>query len=242
MPSRLAATASTSVPNNPQRRLEQAHQISQGSSGEQGATFNYGNDWWSNNPGTSPSTLVHRPAMNPQGRSERIHPFNEGSSVEQAATFNYGDNRWFNNPGDPTSIVVPRPANNRAASFLGERQQENQGKEDDQGEEDDQGSEYCPSESVSEEEADSVDGTPKQYTFVSEADLVSSRSRRQNPSLKCKPCFKSRRFCDNAQPRCGTCVEKSSICVPQGSTNYEGRLRSLPLELPGAEGCLPMPR
>lgn len=158
----------------------------------------------------TPSTSL---SANPQGRLRRAHPISEGSSVEQAASTNYGDDRWSNNSSDSTSLLVHRPATNRAASFPGTRQQDNQRNEDEQNESQEEEKEDDQSES---EEADSVDERRTEYKFVSSADML-NRSHRQDPSLKCRACFRDRRFCDQVKPRCGVCVEKRSVCAPQDS-------------------------
>ena len=126
-------------------------------------------------------------------------------------------------------MLVHRPANNRAASFPEERQHDNQETENDQSETEEAETEEAESEEVeddqsqSQEEADSADDTRQRYKFVSDADFVSAksnRSHRQDPSVKCRPCFRDRRYCDNAKPKCSVCVEKKSVCVPQGTINY----------------------
>ena len=37
----------------------------------------------------------------------------------------------------------------------------------------------------------------------------------QDPSVKCQQCFQGHRACDQAKPRCSTCVKRGRICVPQ---------------------------
>lgn len=101
-----------------------------------------------------------------------------------------------------------RQLSNTTPTSGGKRRHQNNENEDDQSESEEQSSivkrrKICVNSSIS--------GTDEAST----SPVLSHRKLPQDPTVKCQACFKGRRSCDQAKPKCSACAKKGSVCAPQ---------------------------